>query len=185
MTTPDYAVSRSALDETAAGIEAVLGTLRALGPLGTAEEGRGVVRLAPMPGDVGHAALNTAFVAFCDRWEWGVRAAVRAGEEMADGLRASGASYGQADGVGQNLLARVALDIVGDPAAANTGASWADVMAAAQPDRRQADWAQMGGRWADTGRDLLDGSGIGLITAELRGADVWADQLDDLRSIAD
>lgn len=185
MMTPGYAVTPSALAETAAGIEAVLGALRSLGPLGPAEEGRGVIRLASMPGDVGHAALNRAFVAFCSRWEWGVRAAVRAGEEMADGLRAAGAAYGQADDAGQNLLASVAEHSLGDPAAKDTGNGWADVMAAVQPDPRPPDWAQLGRRWADTGHDLLDGSGLGLITAELRGADVWSGQVDDLAPIAE
>jgi hypothetical protein len=184
VTTPDYAVTPSALAETAAGIEAVLGALRSLGPLGPAEEGRGVIGLASMPGDVGHAALNTAFVAFCSRWEWGVRAAVHAGEELADGLRAAGAAYGQADDAGQNLLARVARHVVGDPAA-DTGNGWADVIAAVQPDPRPPDWARLGRQWADTVQDLLDSSGLGLITAELRGADVWAGQVDDLAPIAE
>ncbi len=185
MTTPDYAVTPSALAETAAGIEAVLGALRSLGPLGTAEEGRGVIGLASMPGDVGYAALNTAFVAFCSRWEWGVRAALRGGEEMADGLRAAGSAYGQADDAGQNLLACVARRVVGDPAAADTGNGWAEVMAATQPDPRPPDWARLGRQWAATGHDLLDGSGLGLITAELRGADVLAGQVDDLAPIAE
>ena len=43
----------------------------------------------------------------------------------------------------------------------------------------------MGRQWADTGHDLLEGSGLGLITAELRGADVWAGQVDDLAPIAE
>jgi len=58
MTGPGYVVSPSALDATAAGIEAVLSGLRALGPLGMAEEGRGVVTLASLPGDVGVAVTG-------------------------------------------------------------------------------------------------------------------------------
>src|ERR1700754_2402874 len=122
MTAPDYAVSPRALDVTAAGIEAVLGGLRALGPLGAAEEGRGITRLAPLPGDVGHTGVSAAFALCCGRWEWGVRAALRTGEDMASGLRAAGVSYGQADAVGEQLLTRIVADVVGDPGAPNTAA---------------------------------------------------------------
>ncbi len=185
MTGPDYVVSPSALDVTAAGIEAVLGGLRSLGPLGWVEEGRGVTMLASLPGDVGHAGLNTAFGAFCERWEWGVRTAVRSGEDMAEGLRAAGASYGQADGRGQDLLARVVLDFAGDPDAPTAGATWADVEAAQWPDRGMPDWGRVGGQWADVGRDLVAGSPPGMLVRELQGADVLDDQLDDVLAVWD
>jgi hypothetical protein len=180
MTGPDYVVSPLALDVTAAGIEAVLGGLRSLGPVGVAEEGRGVAALAALPGDVGHAELSTAFVAFCNRWEWGVRAAVRSGEDMAEGLRAAGASYGQADSMGKDLLARVVLDVVGDPGAPTADATMADVEATQQLDRRMPDWGRLGSQWADAGRDLVEGSSPGLLMRALQGRDVLDDQLDDL-----
>lgn len=183
MTGPGYGVSTSALDATAAGIEAVLSGLRALGPLGMAEEGRGVVTLASLPGDVGHAGLNTAFVAFCDRWEWGVRTAVRSGEDMAEGLRAAGAAYGQADSWGQVLLARVAFDIVGDPDGLSADETPADLEAAQRPETRMPEWGRIGQEWADLGRDLVEGSAPGLVIRELQGADVLDDQLDDLLPI--
>jgi hypothetical protein len=185
MTGPDYVVSPSALDVTAAGIEAVLGGLRSLGPLGGAEEGRGISTLAGLPGDLGHAGLNTAFVAFCNRWEWGVRAAVRNGEEMADGLRAAGASYGHADSMGEDLLARVVLDIVGDPGASTTDATVADLEATQQLDMAMPDWSRLGGQWADVARDLVEGSSPGLIVRELQGAGALDDQLDELQAVWD
>ncbi len=181
MTGPDYQVSPAALDETAAGIEAVLDGLRALGPVGSAEEGHGVVRLASMPGDVGHAALSTAFVAFCNRWEWGVRDAVRTGRDMADELRAAAASYGHADEAGEDLLARVAYDLLGDPGAA--GDTWADVAASGVPDWRMPDWSELAGRWADTGRAAVDNSLPELVERAADGVGPLDRALDDLRPI--
>jgi hypothetical protein len=183
MTAPDYAVSPRALAVTAAGIEAVLDGLRSLGPLGVAEEGRGITRLAPQPGDVGHAGLNAAFALFCGRWEWGVRAAVRTGEDMAESLRAAGASYGQADAVGEQLLVRVVSDVAGDPSAPNTAASMADLEGEQGPDWRLPDWNRMGAEWADTGSGVVAGSSPGLLVRTLQDPDVLDEALDDLRPI--
>jgi hypothetical protein len=183
MTVADYEVSPAALERTAAGIETVLDGLRALGPLGAAEEGRGVARLGPMPGDVGHAGLSTAFVAFCNRWEWGVRAAVRRGRDMAEGLRAAGESYGSADGAGQDLLARLASDLAGDPGAA--GGTWAEVAAEQMPEWRMPDGEALAAGWATTGRDLLDHSLPGMVGRMVQGGGLLADPFDDLRPIAE
>jgi len=179
MTGPEYAVSETALTETAAGIEAVIAGLRALGSSGDAELGCGVAQLAWLPGDVGHAGLASAFLLFCDRWEWGVRAALRVGEELADDLREADASYGHAEGAGQNLLARIAFDLAGDPA--GVGETWEDVAASTVPQRGMPDWGELGGQWADTADDLAVRSWPGMIARALRGADPFAGQLDDLR----
>ncbi len=183
MTGPDYEVSPTALAETAAGIEAVIDGLRALGPPGAAELGRGVAMLGALPGDVAHAGLSSAFLVFCDRWEWGVRDAVHLGEGLAEDLRTAAAAYGHSDGDGQNLLARLAFDVVGDPG--GIGNTWADVVAAAEPDRGMPEWEELGERWSDTVGDLADHSWPGMIARALRGEDPYAGQVDDLRSIAE
>jgi hypothetical protein len=183
MTAPDYAVSPRALDVTAAGIEAVLDGLRSLGPLGTAEEGRGITRLAPLPGDVGHAGLNAAFALFCGRWEWGVRAAVRTGEDMAEGLRAAGVSYGQADDSGEQLLVRVMADVVGDPGAPDTAASVADLEGEQRPEWRMPGWDRLAAQWADTADDVVAGSSPGLVVRTLQDPAALDEALDDLRPI--
>lgn len=180
MTGPDYEVSPAALAETADGIEAVIDELRALAPPGAADSGRGVAVLGAKPGDVGHAGLSSAFAGFCDRWEWGLRAAVRLGEDLADEVRAAGALYAHTDG---SLLARVVFDVVGDPGA--TGDTWADVTAALVPDQRMPDWGELGGQWVDTGRDLAEHSWPGMIARALRGEQLDAGPLDDLRAIVD
>ncbi len=180
MTGPDYEVSPAALAEAADGIESVIDELRLLGPPGVAELGRGVASLGSLPGDLGHAGLSSAFLVFCDRWEWGVRAAVRLGENLADELRAARVAYMQAD---DGLLARVAFDVVGDPG--TVGDTWADVTASMVPDQALPDWGELGAQWADTARDLVERSGPGMIARALRGEDPYADQLDDLRPIAE
>lgn len=181
MTGPDYEVSPATLEKIADGIETVVDGLRGPEPSGAAEQGRGVERLAAWPGDVGHAALNTSFVAFCRRWEWGVRAAVQDGVELVDGLRASAAAYGRADDDGAEVFARVAFDLVGDPAGAQ-GDTWEEVAAARRPDLRPPDPAAVAQSWVDTARALLDGSWPALAVRTLRG-DAPPDPLDDLRPI--
>lgn len=183
MTGPDYAVSPAALTETAAGIEAVVDGLRALGSSGEAELGRGVAQLAGLPGDVGHAELSSAFLLFCDRWEWGVRAAVGVGEDLADELRAADVAYGHAEGAGQDLQARIAADLAGDPA--GVGETWEDLAASTVPQRGMPDWDELGGQWADTADDLAARSWPGMIARALRGADPFAGQLDALRPIVE
>jgi hypothetical protein len=183
MTGPDYAVSPTALNATAAGIEAVIDGLRALGPPGKVELGRGVAQLAPSAGDVGHPGLSSAFLLFCDRWEWGVRTGVRVGEDLAADLRATDAAYRHAEGADQNLLARIAFDLAGDPA--GVGETWEDVATSTVPQRGVPDWDELGGQWADTADDLAARSWPGMIARALRGADPFAGQLDDLRPIVE
>jgi hypothetical protein len=180
MTGPDLVASPAAFAETAAGIEAVLDGLRAPGSPGAAELGRGVAALGPLPGDVGHDGLSCTFLVFCDRWQWALRAAVRHDEDLADGLRVAGDTYGHAE---HDLLARFAYDVVGDPG--TVGDTWEDVAAAALPDRRMPDWGDLGGQWADTAVDLADHSWPALIARVLTGEDPYAGQLDDLRPIAE
>ena len=172
MTGPDYEVSPGALGEVAAGIAAVgrpvAGDVAALGPL---------------PGDVGHAGLSSTFLLFCDRWAWGVRDAVRTTEDLADELRAAGDAYGRAEGDGEHLLARIAFDVVGDPSA--VGDTWAEVAAAALPDREMPDWAELGAGWVDTAEDLADHTWPALIARVLAGENPYAVQLDDLRPIVE
>ena len=171
MTGPDYAVSAAALGETAAGIEAV------------GRPDAEVAALGPVPGDVGHAGLSSTFVAFCDRWEWGLREAVGRGGELAEELRAAAGAYERGDGDGEHLLARLVYDVVGDPGA--EGDTWADVRAAVPPDRAPPRWGSLGAEWADTARDLADHTWPAFIARVLAGENPFAGQLDDLRPIVE
>jgi len=171
MTGPDYAVSAAALGETAAGIEAV------------GRPDAEVAALGPVPGDVGHAGLSSTFVAFCDRWEWGLREAIARGGELAEELRAAAGAYARAEGEGEHLLARLVYDVVGDPSA--EGDTWADVWAAVAPDREPPRWDLLGAEWADTAQELADHTWPALVARVLAGENPFAGQLDDLRPIVE
>jgi hypothetical protein len=127
--------------------------------------------------------LNAAFTLFCARWEWGVRAAVRTGEDMAEGLRAAGASYGRADDIGEQLLVRIESDVVGDPGAPNTSTSVADLEGEQRPEWRMPDWDRLAAQWAETGNEVVAGSSPGLVVRTLQDPAVLDEALDDLRPI--
>lgn len=173
VTGPDYQVSPASLGAAAAGFDAVA----------EPGAGRGVAALGSMPGDVGHPGLSSVFLVFCDRWEWGVREAVGRGADLASDLRAAANAYGLVDSDGEDLLARLVYDVVGDPAEA--GDTWADVAAAALPDRGMPEWGDLGAEWADTARDLADHTWPALMARALAGEDPFAGQLDDLRPIVE
>jgi hypothetical protein len=173
VTGPDYQVSPASLGDVAAGIETVVSGLA----------GGGVAALGPVPGDVGHAGLSATFLLFCDRWEWGVRAAVRTCDDLVEELRAAGDAYRRAEGDGEDLLARIAYDVVGDPSA--VGGTWADVFSATLPDREMPDWGELGGQWTNTTEDLAEHAWPSLIARVLAGENPFAEQLDDLRPIAE
>jgi hypothetical protein len=171
MTGPDYAVSPAALAAAAAVIEAA------------ARTGADVAGLGPVPGDVGHAGLSSVFLAFCDRWEWGLREAVGRAAELAEELRAAAGAYQRVDGDGEHLLARLVYDLVGDPS--RVGDTWADVGAAVLPDRELPEWDELGAEWADTAQDLADHTWPALMSRALAGENPFAGQLDDLRPIVE
>jgi hypothetical protein len=173
VTGPDYQVSPAALGAAAAGVEAVV----------EPGAGRGVAALGLVPGDVGHAGLSSVFLVFCDRWEWGVREAVGRSADLSEELRAAAKAYGRADRDGADLVVRVVYDVVGDPA--EVGDSWADVAAAALPNREMPEWGDVGAEWANTARDLADHTWPALIARALAGENPFAGQLDDLRPIVE
>ncbi len=160
---PGYEVTPAALAEAARGVEDVLGELRSLGiGVGRAEVGRGVEVLVAGTGPVGHAGLGGAFAAFCSRWEWGVRALVQAGREMADGLDAAAAAYAGVDRHQGELLERI-----------RPGAepSWRDVAGSVVDT------------WTAVGQDVSAHSVPGALARALDGADPVQGLLDDLAGL--
>ncbi len=164
---PGYQVTPAALAGAARGVEDVLGELRSLGVgAGRAEAGRGIWALVAGAGPAGHAGLGEAFVTFCSRWEWGVRALVRAGREMAEGLDAASAAYARADRDQGGLFQRILSG------------------GAAPPDRS---WAGTGRSVADTwtavGRDVAGSSLPGMLASARDGDSPVRHQLDDLAGL--
>jgi hypothetical protein len=161
---PGYQVTPAALAEAARGVEDVLGELRSLGVgAGRAEAGRGVWALAARTGPSGPPGPGAAFEAFCSRWEWGVRALVRAGREMAEGLAAAGVAYAGADHDHGGLFQRILSG--GDVAADRP---WADV------------GRSVSETWSAVGRDVAENSGPGMLVRALEGDDPLQGHLDDV-----
>ncbi|MET0191674.1 MAG: hypothetical protein ABW212_21910 [Pseudonocardia sediminis] len=162
MSAPGYRAAPTSLIAAADGIEAVVAELGRVTTAGRAEAGRGMSELELEPVQLGHDELAAAFASFCERWEWGVRGLVRAGAEMADGLRGSGRDYARAD--------------------ATTGSVFS------QPFSGPDSWAEAGESiartWSGVGEDLLS-TGSGRITAALDGRNPYAAEIDSLNEIVD
>ncbi len=167
---PGYQVAPAALAETARGVEGVLDELRSLGVgVGLAEAGRGVLALADHAGPAGHAALAEAFTEFCARWEWGVRALVRAGREVVAGLDAAAAAYSGVDLDQSSRFGAILAGAVGESAA---------------PDRS---WAETGraaaARWTAAVRDAGANSGPAVLAHALGGGNPIDGLADDLAGL--
>jgi hypothetical protein len=184
-----YQVDPRDLDEAAAGVHAVLDALAALGVgKGVAGQGRGVSVIPAQAGPIGHDGLARALVAFCERWEWGVRAAVQTGRDMADDLTATARAYTEGDRHPAGLLGRIHADLTGDPRAdpaAAEGRTW-DELAAPHPEGltdAAAALDEAGATWARTARDVAANSGPGMVWAALTGQDPLAGQREDVEAL--
>jgi hypothetical protein len=110
-----FTVDRSALRDTADGINEAIGALSGLGFDEAGQEGRGFSGLALSGLQAGDAALQQALGGFCDRWSWGVRSLVQDGNQFARRLGLNAGVYADTE----NFLVGVAKDVtdafVGDP----------------------------------------------------------------------
>ncbi|MEU3693511.1 hypothetical protein [Streptomyces narbonensis] len=92
---PDLAAPAAALAAIAKGIDLAHAELKDLGMLGQASSGRGFSHLALSGLELGHGGLTSAFEAFCERWEWGVRALTLQGNAFAQGVGLSAGSFAE------------------------------------------------------------------------------------------
>ena len=92
-----FTVDRTALRETAQGINDTIGALGQLGFTEEAEVGRGFSGLSLSGLQVGDAGLQSAFSGFCDRWSWGVRTLVQDGNQIAQRLGLTAGAYSDAE----------------------------------------------------------------------------------------
>ncbi|MFC9427809.1 hypothetical protein [Streptomyces sp. NPDC056987] len=82
-----------ALALIAQGIDKAHGELKDLGAIGEATAGRGFSELALTGLELGHEGLAAQFDAFCQRWEWGVRALMWRGNTFASGVGLSAGAF--------------------------------------------------------------------------------------------
>lgn len=101
---PDLAAPKAALAAITDGINRTLGELKDIGMVGQGSVGRGFAGLALSGLELGHAGLTAEFKAFCDRWEWGVRALAHEGNGFAHAVGLSaGLIYEQEHYVGDTF----------------------------------------------------------------------------------
>jgi hypothetical protein len=110
-----FAVDRSALAETAKGINGVTSALEPLGIEETAGVGRGFSVLALSGLQAGDGDLASAFGSFCDRWSWGVRSLVQDGNQFAQRLGLAAGVYNMVEEQLTGAAKNVVDALVGDP----------------------------------------------------------------------
>lgn len=155
------------LDLITEGITLTLEELRELGMVGEAGAGRGFSDIALSGLELGHEGLTSAFTAFCERWEWGVRALVLEGNKFAAGVGLAAGTLYETDQYVEGMLKVGANSLLGNPHATEeeiTQKSWSQLAADTtdaylNPDYSKESfetaWANSKQGWMDAGRDLM------------------------------
>ena len=187
MTAPGYRATPAAMRDAADGIDGLVGELGTLTTAGRAGAGRGVAGLELDAGQLGHDELAAALAAFCHRWEWGVRALVQSGTEMARGLRESLQGYENADTETGSLFSRLLSDAAGDPRADPEQAAHRnpdEILRGGSP----VTWAHAGESiattWSSLGRDVVE-TGADRATRSAHGENPYGPELDALHEIVE
>jgi len=187
VTAPGYQAAPVAMRDAADGIDGLVRELGALTTVGRAGAGRGVAGLELDADQVGHDELAAAFATFCGRWEWGVRALVRSGAQMAEGLRESLQAYENADAETGSLFTRLLSDAVGDPRADPEQAAHRtpeEVLRGDAPDSWSRTGRSVADTWSALGRDVLD-TGVDRTVRLARGENPYGPELDALDELAE
>jgi hypothetical protein len=161
-----FAVDRAALAETAQGLNDVIGALKGLGFDETADVGRGFSGLALSGAQAGDSHVASAFVDFCDRWSWGVRALVQDGNQFAQRLGLTAGMYNDVENEVTGAIKDVVVAGVGDPHMTDqqaAAASWSQDAAEVTGAHTQGgdmSWQQAGQaaeqQWEGVGQTALN-----------------------------
>ncbi|WP_107657478.1 hypothetical protein [Nocardia suismassiliense] len=108
-------VDPQVLVKAAEGINRIIGELSELGVKETAATGRGFSLLALSPLEAGRHNVQQAMERFTDRWSWGVRYLVRAGNEIAKVLGLAAGRYHMMDQAASDTMKQVWTHLVGNP----------------------------------------------------------------------
>ncbi|MGC0400853.1 hypothetical protein RKD27_003497 [Streptomyces sp. SAI-126] len=160
-----YGADPEVLQQAAKGINQTIEELQAVGKVGGGAVGFGFDSLALSPLQMGHAGLAKAFGTFAERWEWGVKALVDEGNEIAEKLDLSAGYYHEAEEYGVGVLKDVVVSNYGAPTVSSQDAaqmSWSQVESGAKdawtPDLSQESASgavrQMGRSWQETEENL-------------------------------
>ncbi|NNH75284.1 hypothetical protein HLB23_36455 [Nocardia uniformis] len=108
-------VDPAALEQTAKGITGMIDALAEVGIKETAASGRGLSLLALSALEAGKASVQTEFESYTERWSWGVRALVQAGNEIARALGLSAGRYQAMDAKAEEMFKVLWTNLAGNP----------------------------------------------------------------------
>jgi hypothetical protein len=180
-----YGVDPDALKEAADGVNGAISELKSVGSVSDAVMGEGFAGLSLSGMETGSADLTSSFAAFCDRWEWGVRALVQDGSQFAERLGLAAGTYNEMEDYAKDTLKVVYNADLGNPDLTEDqveGMS-AKQVAADNPFTQltnsdtsqksfQDAFSAMGTTWKDTGRDITDGTVPGMPVSQKTLADL-------------
>ncbi|MQY31463.1 hypothetical protein NRB56_70720 [Nocardia sp. RB56] len=107
----DPAVLRQAAD----GIDAIIGELSDIGTTEAATTGRGFAMLRLSGLQAGEQAVHQQFSTFTDRWSWGIRSLVQAGNTIAQILGLAAGQFHDIEQTNAAALKESIADLIGDP----------------------------------------------------------------------
>lgn len=108
-------VDPAALEKTAHGITGMIDALGEVGLKETASSGRGLAMLALSALEAGKASVQSEFETYTERWSWGVRALVQAGNEIASALGLAAGRYHAMEAKGVEMFKVMWTDVAGNP----------------------------------------------------------------------
>ncbi|MFF3734298.1 hypothetical protein ACFYXM_29355 [Streptomyces sp. NPDC002476] len=160
----DLHVPPDALAAIAKGIDLAHSELKDLGMVGEASTGRGFSDLGLSGLELGHGGLASEFRTFCDRWEWGVRALTRKGNDFALGVGLSAGAFAEQEQYVKDSFKIGVNSLNGNPHLSEDevkNMSWDTISrqsAYDDPDFSRESalkaYGDMEQTWRDTGRDL-------------------------------
>ncbi|MEV4130539.1 hypothetical protein [Nocardia sp. NPDC049707] len=133
------------LQQAADGITGIIGELSELGVGEGGAMGRGFSLLSLSPIQAGKASVQKAFETFTERWSWGVRALVQAGNEIAKTLGLAAGRYQIMDEKFSDTFKEMFTQLTGNPHLSKEeidARSWGETLADNQFNQiRHADYS--------------------------------------------
>ncbi|MEU2032825.1 type VII secretion target [Nocardia amamiensis] len=125
-------VDPQVLVQAAEGINGIIGELSDLGVKETGASGRGFSLVALSPMQAGRQNVQAALERFAERWSWGVRHLVQAGNEIAKVLGLAAGRYHMMDQAASDTMKQMWTHLVGNPHLSGDeikARSWQDTLA--------------------------------------------------------
>ncbi|WP_194832870.1 type VII secretion target [Nocardia sp. XZ_19_369] len=130
--TQQVKIDPAVLQQAAKGIQATIGELSSMGIGETGNMGRGFSLLTLSTMEAGKHTVQKTFEEFTERWSWGVRALVQAGNSIAKTLGLAAGRYHEMDAKAEGMLKKMWTHLAGNPHLTDeqiTKRSWGDTFA--------------------------------------------------------